>query len=125
MIKVLINGCNGKMGQVVAEEIAITPDVENKNTKNTKVVINNLSNKFLPSMIENQKIEDDSIISVLLYDFDIDAITPNKKIVMSFEDTEIQKKYGGNYRVSYMKLVLNKQGEEFDIAGEVTIKRPI
>ena len=28
MLKVLINGCNGKMGQVVAEEIAITPDVE-------------------------------------------------------------------------------------------------
>lgn len=28
MLKVLINGCNGKMGQVVAEEIAITPDIE-------------------------------------------------------------------------------------------------
>ena len=28
MVKVLINGCNGKMGQEVAKEIAITPDVE-------------------------------------------------------------------------------------------------
>ena len=110
---------------ITNEVTSITPDVENKNSKNTKVVINNLSNKYLPTMIENQKIEEDSTISVLLYDFDIDAITPNKKIVMSFEDTEIQKKYGGNYRVSYTKLVLNKQGEEFDIAGEVTIKRPM
>lgn len=28
MVKVLINGCNGKMGQVLAEEIKITQDVE-------------------------------------------------------------------------------------------------
>lgn len=28
MIKVLINGCNGKMGQEVAKEIAKTPDIE-------------------------------------------------------------------------------------------------
>lgn len=28
MIKVLINGCNGKMGQVLAEEIKLTQDVE-------------------------------------------------------------------------------------------------
>ena len=28
MIKVLINGCNGKMGQVLANEISHTPDVE-------------------------------------------------------------------------------------------------
>ena len=28
MIKVLINGCNGKMGQVVAEEVLQTPDIE-------------------------------------------------------------------------------------------------
>lgn len=28
MIKILINGCNGKMGQVLAHEIEITPDVE-------------------------------------------------------------------------------------------------
>ena len=28
MIKVLINGCNGKMGQVLANEITHTPDVE-------------------------------------------------------------------------------------------------
>ena len=28
MVKVLINGCNGKMGQEVAKEIAITPEIE-------------------------------------------------------------------------------------------------
>ena len=28
MVKILINGCNGKMGQVLAHEIEITPDVE-------------------------------------------------------------------------------------------------
>ena len=28
MVKILINGCNGKMGQVLAEEIEKTPDVE-------------------------------------------------------------------------------------------------
>lgn len=28
MIKVLINGCNGKMGQEVAKEIKLTPDIE-------------------------------------------------------------------------------------------------
>ena len=28
MIKVLINGCNGKMGQEVAKEIKLTQDIE-------------------------------------------------------------------------------------------------
>lgn len=28
MIKVLINGCNGKMGQVLSEEIRLTQDIE-------------------------------------------------------------------------------------------------
>ena len=28
MIRVLINGCNGKMGQEVAKSVTLTPDIE-------------------------------------------------------------------------------------------------
>lgn len=107
------------------EMTTVHPNVQNRNTKNTKVYVNNFSNEYLPTIIENHKSEEDNIISALIYDFDMDALSPNKKFVLSFQDTEIQKKYGGNYRITNTKLVMLKQGDAFDISGEIILKKPI
>lgn len=121
-----LTGANISFVDTTNDELTtVHPDVENRNSKNTKVYVNNFSNKYLPSIMENHKNEEDNVISALIYDFDIDALTPNKKFVLSFQDTEIQKKYGGNYRITNTKLVLLKQGESFDINGEITLKKPI
>lgn len=103
----------------------VLPDVDDRDSGNKKVILNNLSNKYLPTMIENAKVENDHQVMIVLYDFDIMALTPNKKMRMVFEDTAVQKLRGGNYRMSSAYYFLKKQGGEYSISGKVLLKKSI
>lgn len=107
------------------ESTTIDPNIDDKDSGNAKVLVNAFSNNFLSSMIENKKVEDAHMISAVIYDFDIMALTPNKRILMKFNDSAIQISHGGNYRLSSSRIILLKQGEEYTISGQILIKKSI
>jgi len=102
----------------------ITPDVQSIN-KNKKVLTNNFDNKFLPTILENYKIENDGIIQVNVVDFDTELLGPNKQYLLSFEDVELQKKYGENksYRLSSETLVFEKSGDQLSLNAVLIFKK--
>lgn len=103
----------------------ISPNIQDKNYDNNKVIVNAFSNKFLSSMIENKKVEDSHKISAVIYDFDMSAITPNKQFMMRFNDNAIQQSHGGKYRLSSSRILLAKQGEDYMISGQILLKKPL
>ena len=76
MVKVLINGCNGKMGQEVAKEIAITPEIEvlcgfdriDTGDNNFPVFtdINDIKNK-IPTVIATTGLSDEDLEKIKNY----------------------------------------------------------
>ena len=103
----------------------INPDVETRNKTRSKVIVNNLGNKFLSSAIENAKYENAHIINITVFDFDYMCLTPNKKYTLTFEDKEVNEKYSGNYRLCSYNMLFIQQGAEFNIQANVTMKKTI
>lgn len=103
----------------------VEPDVSNRNSGNVKTVINNFNNKYLQSILENRKVENDNVINATLYDFDIETLTPNKRINVVFEDSSIQRLRGGNYRLTKCRLYFSRQGSDYTISAKVTLKKSL
>lgn len=88
-----------------------------------KVLVNRFNNNRVKDYLIKKKKEDSCILSVVLKDIDIHAITPNKEFLFVFEDQRINKKYGGKYRVIRNTCQFIKNGEEFDINTLCDFKR--
>jgi len=88
-----------------------------------KLLINNYNNKYSNTALKNKKSEDSNIISVAISDFDIDALTPNKEFLFVFENSAINKKYNGSYRISRTNIIFAKQGEDFVISSSCEFKK--
>lgn len=93
--------------------INVKPDVQQRGSGTTKILIDNLNNYYTKTAMNYRKMENDSIITLKLQNIDMAALTPNKKFKFIFEDTAIQKTRGGIYRLCGVTYSFIKQGVEF------------
>ena len=70
------------------------------------------------SIVNSKKI----VVNTLLSNYDIDALKPNKKIKLLFEDSTISGNYRGDYILSSTNLVFIKDGSDFSLSTDVELK---
>ena len=73
--------------------------------------------KYVEPYTENSK-----VVTVNISDFDQFMFSPNKEFSMVFKDNNINKEYGGLYRLSQSVLKFTKRDEDFIISGTLTLK---
>lgn len=64
-------------------------------------------------------------VQAKISNFDIDAITPNKKFMFTYSDKEINKEYGGEHRLTKCTFAFAASGDEFDIDGILEFRKKV
>jgi hypothetical protein len=83
---------------------------------NSRVVEDNYSNEFNKSTMISDVIEQSSVATITIVDYDEDAVTPNKEFVITFDDPKMKSK-NGFYRIVESQVLLNKSKAGLDITG--------
>lgn len=116
-------GTNLAIINASSDDVAnVSPDVNTRSGKTTKVIVNKFENPYLETMSMLKKIENDRIIDVNLYDVDLSFLTPNKIFTFSFDEKASQKKYGGTYRLTKLVTSFSKQGTDFSATVQARFK---
>lgn len=90
---------------------------------NTKIITAKGSNPYTAEIMKTRLQENECILNVYFVGIDFDSLSPNKEIVLSYEDPEFNKIYGGNYRVSSSVITMKKDGEELKNECYAVLKR--
>lgn len=80
-------------------------------------------NQFTISNIQTILQENECMCDISFLGIDIDVFTPNKEILITYEDPEFNKKYSGNYRIVKIISAFKKDAEELVGEIQVSLKR--
>lgn len=95
-----------------------------KGPANTQVIKNDTENAYLSTTLTAQNNAAGDVITGSISNIDLDAITPNKKFTLIFEDTQLASKYKGIYMPMQEEIHLSTSGGvDFDVVVGLTIKR--
>ena len=90
---------------------------------NSSVINTNATNPWIGDTYAAQKAANTTVLSMSCGDFDIDAISPNKKFSIIFEDTTNGQIYKGIYIISKSLLKFTRNGSDFELNALMTFKR--
>lgn len=99
-----------------------TIDVNKNIYGNTTVIENKTENEYYVNMYNSIVSSKKVVVNTMLSNFDIDAIKPNKKIKIIFEDSTVNGKYNGNYILSLLNLVFIKDSSDFSLTADIELK---
>lgn len=99
-----------------------TIDVNKNIYGNTTVIENKTENEYYVNMYNSIVSSKKVVVNTMLSNFDIDAIKPNKKIKIIFEDSAVNGKYNGNYILSLLNLVFIKDSSDFSLTADIELK---
>lgn len=97
----------------------ISGDTTQIGSANSNIVISKYSNSYANSIIETRLNESENICTMSFLGIDVDVFSPNKEIILTFEEPNLHKKYSGNYRILKLISTLRKDAEE--LVGEVQV----
>lgn len=107
-----------------------TNNIDNINPKTTQIGDSNIiymaskeDNEFNINELKYRMEENECVVQTSILGIDIDSLSPNKEILITFSDSELNKSYGGNYRISKEVFVLNKDGENLINTTECIFKK--
>lgn len=90
----------------------------NKHMLSTKI-----NHQYTISNIQTTLEENECVCDIAFLGIDIDLFTPNKEVLITYEDPEFNKKYSGKYRITKVQAILKKDAEELVGEIQVTLKR--
>jgi hypothetical protein len=118
---------------VSANNVEFIDDYSGQITKNTsstdndtpavKIQENTTENDWLGQTYVAQASAMNTVVNVLLMDYDIDMVTPNKKFNLVFEDTGLTSKYNGVYMLTSINHKFIKDGSDFSITSMIQLKK--
>jgi hypothetical protein len=108
----VINSKSGSTSQ-------INPNITTVGNTNEQILTIKENSAYAVSDLQTRIEENECICGVTLIGVDTEVVSPNKEILITYEDQELNKKYGGNYRVAKTVTTLSKDGEE--LLGEVQV----
>ena len=100
-----------------AQQVGATTTAVNSN--NEQILMVKSGNKYTASQIKTKLEENECICGITLIGVDTEVVSPNKEILITYEDSKLQKQYGGNYRVCRTTTTLTKDASE--LVGEVQV----
>lgn len=101
----------------------INPDTTQIGKSNIKYMISKEDNSFNINELKYRMEENECVVQTSILGIDIESLTPNKELLITFSDSELNKAYGGNYRISKEVFVLNKDGENLINTTECVFKK--
>lgn len=90
---------------------------------NTKYLVTKEDNQYTINELKYRMEENECIIQTVVLGIDISVLYPNKEFLITFTDTELNKNYGGNYRISKETFILRKDGENLTNTTECVFKK--
>ena len=94
-----------------------------KDTKSIQIIKNNTENNMFSTMYDSIINTKNVVIDILLADYDISALTPNKAFKSVFEDTSLSIKYRKNLLLSQAEHNLTRDGDSFKLTSMIKIKQ--
>ena len=98
-------------------------DLPNRSGNNTKIYISEDSNKYFTEAESVRLLESNCTINISFIDTDMSTLLPNKEFVIKFEELNVNKEYGGKYRLSKYLSIFKKEGNEFSLLTTCELKR--
>ena len=94
-----------------------TTQIGNPNTHlvNSKYSTNGYTNEIIKTRLKESEI----ICRMSFLGIDIDVFSPNKEIIITFEDPKMHSKYSGSYRILTLVSTLKKDAQE--LVGEIQV----
>lgn len=86
---------------------------------NEQILTIKAGNSYAVSELQTRLEENEIICGVTLIGVDTEVVSPNKEILITYEDVKLNKQYSGNYRVSKSIATLTKDAGE--LVGEVQV----
>jgi hypothetical protein len=108
---------------VLATTLNIKSNAPQRGQGTHKVLFNKYNNAYAAKAEAHRRSENGTIIQLNLAEIDIEALSPNKEFLFTFEDLEFNKIHGGAHRISRSTTMLVKQGEEFAMSVTSTFKK--
>lgn len=99
-------------------EVKAKTDQLGKGTKNFYI-----GEGFASDILKTQLSESNFLVQAAISDFDIDAVTPNKKFTISYKDKALNKVFGGNHRITREAFLFTKSGDNMLVTGQLTLRR--
>jgi hypothetical protein len=90
---------------------------------NKHILSTKSQNSFTISNIQTTLQENECMCDISFLGVDINIFTPNKEIILTYEDPEFNKKYSGNYRIVKIISAFKKDAEELVGEVQVSLKR--
>lgn len=117
------NQINGNKVRIIDSKAGSTQSVGGQTTSviknNDHLLTIKDGNAFAASELKVRMEENECICGIALIGVDTEVVSPNKEVLVTFEDSKLQKQYGGNYRISKTITILTKDAEE--LVGEVQV----
>ena len=98
-----------------------SPDDATK-TKSSVFIENKTENPYYSNLYTSFTTGKHVIIETTLGDYDIDAIAPNKKFKLIFEDTKMASKYKNNFLITGVVHNFIKEGADFTLSSIIKLK---
>ena len=90
---------------------------------NTRIMFNDSSNPYMAETFAALQKANSTIISVIVDNINLEAFNPNKKHTITFENTELNSKYGGTYRIAQAIYSFQNAAGDFSIRATITFKK--
>jgi len=101
----------------------INPNTTKVNSTNEQILMTKENESNAISDLQTRIEENECICLVSLIGVDMEVVSPNKEILITYEDQKLNKLYGGNYRVSKTTIVMAKDAGELVAEVQVVLKK--
>lgn len=92
-------------------------------SENSNILFNDTSNSFMAETYAFQYKSNNTILTAIVENVNIEAFNPNKKIQIIFENAEHNKKYSGSYRISSAIYNFQHSSGDFSVSAILTFKK--
>lgn len=123
-VNITNNQLNGNKIKIINAKDTTSVQINPKTTtvggsNNERILTIKENNSYTVSDIKTRIEENECICGITLLGVDSEVASPNKEILVTYEDQQLNKQYGGNYRVSKVTTILSKDAGE--LVGEVQL----
>lgn len=98
-------------------------DITGVSTKNKKILFNDSSNAFMGETQMALQKANGTVIRAVIENINIEAFKPNKKHSIVFEDSQMNSKFGGTYRIAESIFTFSHATGDFTLQAIVTFKK--
>jgi hypothetical protein len=124
---IMSNQLSGNKIKIIDSKTGSVNNINPKTTTiggtNEQIFTINEGNAYTISDVKTRIEENECICGVTLIGVDSEVVSPNKEILVTYEDPKLNKQYGGNYRVTKSITMLSKDGQELLGEVDVTLKK--